>query len=118
MSEINTILRRLQSHEGVEQVLLIGRDGLLVHQSGSSEIDAETVAALVPGLAAGCTAVAEAAACGRCRTTVMEWDEGVAILASVSDDLLLLVLVRPGVGFAPLLRAVREQQSELAMLVE
>jgi predicted regulator of Ras-like GTPase activity (Roadblock/LC7/MglB family) len=118
MSELETAVQRFRAHDGVEQVLLIGRDGLLIHQSGASDADTETVAALAPGLTADCSAMAAAAGRGRCRTVVMEWERGVGILAAVADDLLLLVLVRQGVGFASLLRSVREQQSTLAMLAE
>lgn len=124
MTDLDAAVRHFQGYDGVEQVLLIGRDGLVIHHSGATDTvgatdtGTETIAALAPGLTASCSAMAEAAGRGHCRTVVMEWDRGVGILAAIADDLLLLVLIRQGVGFSSLLRSVREQQSKLAMLVE
>ena len=116
MSDIETVLQDLRSYEGVEHLLLLGRDGLLIHHTGSNGVDTETVAALAPGLASACASFGEAAANGEFSTAVLEWHDGVGILVSVSVDLLLVLLLSPGVGFAGLLRAVRERRSELAAI--
>jgi predicted regulator of Ras-like GTPase activity (Roadblock/LC7/MglB family) len=116
MTELDTVISDLRGHRGVEHVLLVGRDGLLVHRSGDDGLDAETVAALSPGLAAACASVADASEGGEFRTAVLEWEHGVGILAAVSDELLLVVIVGPDVGFAPLLRTIRAERSRIAGL--
>lgn len=118
MSDLDPILRRFAAHEGVERVLLVGRDGLLVRQEGSAgEMDVDTVAALLPGVAAACEGLAQAAALGRFASAVLEMDQGVAIVVGLSRELFLALFVRPGVGFAPLLREARRERFRLAALL-
>lgn len=116
MSEIETVLQDLRVHEGVEHLLLLGRDGLLIHHSGDNGVDTETVAALAPGLASAGAALGDAAGRGDFATAVLEWESGVGILVSVSSDTLLAILLRSDIGFAPLLRAIRERRADLAAL--
>jgi predicted regulator of Ras-like GTPase activity (Roadblock/LC7/MglB family) len=117
MAELESIVEQFRKHEGVEHVLLAGRDGLLVHHSGVEGLDGETIAALAPGLAASCEALGDAAQQGSVATVAIEWEHGVGIVASISADLLLVLLLRQGLGFAPLLRSIQEQRGSLAELV-
>ena len=48
---------------------------------------------------------------------VARLERGVAVVQALSDDVLLAVLVRPDVGFAPLLRDLAESRGALAALV-
>jgi predicted regulator of Ras-like GTPase activity (Roadblock/LC7/MglB family) len=114
MTDHQTAIAELRAHAGVEEVLLVGRDGLLVHRSGEGELDTDTVAAMIPGLSTACASLADAAGAGGFSTAVLEWDRRVCVVASVSEELLLVVLIRSGVGFAPLLRSMRTQRSVLA----
>ncbi|MBA4157077.1 MAG: roadblock/LC7 domain-containing protein [Gemmatimonadetes bacterium] len=116
MSELETVLEDLRVHEGVEHLLLLGRDGLLIHHSGGDGVDTETVAALAPGLASAGAALGDAAGRGEFSTAVLEWEAGVGVLASVSSDTLLAILLHPGVGFAPLLRSIRERRADIAAI--
>lgn len=114
MTEIETTVAELLAHPGVDQVLLVGRDGILVQRAGDADVDGDVLAALTPGLASACAAVADTAGGGGFLTAVMEWERRVGILAAVSDELLLVVLVRPDVGFASLLRSIRSHRTVLA----
>jgi predicted regulator of Ras-like GTPase activity (Roadblock/LC7/MglB family) len=116
MSELNAALRELREYEGVEHVLLVGRDGLLIHHTGDGPLDAETVAALAPGLASACASLGDAAGQIGFSTAAVEWDGGVGLLSTIADDLLLVILLLPGIGFAPVLRAVRQQRDRLGAL--
>jgi predicted regulator of Ras-like GTPase activity (Roadblock/LC7/MglB family) len=117
ISELETALLAVRDHEGVEQVLLLGRDGLAIRSVGSNGLDTETVAAVVPPLLASADMLGDAAERGHARTLVTEYGPGVAIVAPLSDELLLAVLVRPDVGFAPLLATLRRDRDRLATLV-
>ncbi|HET8654242.1 MAG TPA: roadblock/LC7 domain-containing protein, partial [Longimicrobiaceae bacterium] len=65
MMQLDDALSTLIAHEGVEHVLLLGRDGLLVrHLGAEGELDADTVAAMIPSVASACGALARAAGRG------------------------------------------------------
>lgn len=118
MSQLDEALSRLHQHDGVRHILLLGRDGLLVrHLGGSTAIEVETVAAMVPALATSCAAVGRATALGDFHTVVIELERGVGIVVALSSDLLLALILDPSIGFAPLLREVRRERDQLASLL-
>lgn len=117
MSELDTALEGLLSHPGVEHVLLLGRDGLLIQHAGAGALDADTVSAMVPGLATTGAALGEAAGLGGADTVVVRMEGGVAVVAVLSAEVLLAVLLRGGVGFAPLLADLAGRRAALAALV-
>jgi predicted regulator of Ras-like GTPase activity (Roadblock/LC7/MglB family) len=117
MTQLDDALRGLKAHEGVEHVLLVGTDGLLVRHIGDSgDPDPERVAAMLPGVLTASSSLARSAGGGRSSTVVIEMEDGVAIAASVSAELLLAVLVRAGVGFGALLRSLRRERGRGADL--
>ena len=117
MSELDQALDRIRSHDGVEHVLVLGRDGLLIQHAGLRELDADTVSAMVPGVAQAAAALGGAAGLGQASTVVVRLDDGVAVVQGLSDEVLLAVLLRGNVGFAPLLRELGEGRPSLAALV-
>jgi predicted regulator of Ras-like GTPase activity (Roadblock/LC7/MglB family) len=117
MTELDQALRDMRRYEGVEHVLMLGRDGLLVQHLGDETLDVETATAMVPGIASACASLGLAAGNGEFSTAVIEFDEGVGIVVPLSNELLLLVLLRSGVGFAPLLHELRRQRDHLSALV-
>jgi predicted regulator of Ras-like GTPase activity (Roadblock/LC7/MglB family) len=117
MSELDAALHRLGAHSGVDQLILLGRDGLVVQSVGLGDHE-EPVAARIPGLVIAGTALGQAAGIGDFGTAVLEYDGGgVAIVTAVSEELLLAALVRPGVPFGPLLREMRRERSRLLELL-
>jgi predicted regulator of Ras-like GTPase activity (Roadblock/LC7/MglB family) len=118
MTQLDDALLDLKAHDGVEHVLLVGTDGLLVrHVGGGDGPDPERIAAMLPGLTTAAGAFARAVAGGDSSTTVLEMDQEVAIVVPLSPELLLAVLLRGGVGFRPLLRDLRRERGRLAGLV-
>lgn len=117
MSELEKTLTELRAHEGVEHVLILGRDGLLIQHLGDADLDVETVTAMVPGIAASGDALAAAAERGDFSTAVLEFEHGVAIVLTLSTDLMLALLVRANASFASLLHALRRDRARLASLV-
>jgi predicted regulator of Ras-like GTPase activity (Roadblock/LC7/MglB family) len=116
MSELEAALGALRAHPGVEHVLVLGRDGLLIQHEGGP-LDAETVSAMVPGIASSAAELGRAAGMGGADTVAVRLERGVALVSVLSADVLLAVLVREGVGFAPLLRELSERRGALASLV-
>jgi predicted regulator of Ras-like GTPase activity (Roadblock/LC7/MglB family) len=117
MSELDTALAELRAHPGVDHLILLGRDGLVIQHLGSGEGDEETVAARVPGIVVAARGLGAAASRGSFITAVLEYDSGVAIIVALPGDLLLAALVRRDVGFAPLLRQLRRQRDRLGQLL-
>lgn len=117
MSELDQALDRIRSHDGVRHVLVLGRDGLLIQHAGVEPLDAETVSAMVPGVAQAASALGGAAGFGDAETVVVRLQGGVAIVQSLSADVLLAVLLGGNVGFAPLLRELAGSRAALASLV-
>jgi predicted regulator of Ras-like GTPase activity (Roadblock/LC7/MglB family) len=117
MPPLETALSALGAHPGVEHVLVLGRDGLLIQHAGGAGLDAETVSAMAPGVAQAAGELGRAAGLGDVQTVVLKLERGVALVSTLSADLLLAVLLRDGVGFAPLLRELSERRGELAGLV-
>lgn len=117
MSELDRALEAFRAHDGVEHVLVAGNDGLLIQHAGDGALDAETLSAMVPGVVSAASALGQAAGSGEAATVVVRMAHGVAVVAALADDLLLAVLLRDGVGFAPLLRDVAERRASLAALV-
>lgn len=117
MSVLDDALARIRSHDGVEHVLVLGRDGLLIQHAGYDGLDAETVSAMVPGVAQAASALGAAAVGGDAGTVAIRLERGVAVVQVLSDDVLLAVLLRHGVGFAPLLHELSTSHAALAALV-
>ena len=117
MSELDAVLSDLHGQEGVEHIILLGRDGLVVQHLGSGAGDEEGVAARVPGVAAACRSLGEASGRGSFSTAVVEYEHGVAIVVALPGDLMLAALVRSEVGFAPLLRQLRNNRDTLIELL-
>jgi predicted regulator of Ras-like GTPase activity (Roadblock/LC7/MglB family) len=117
MSELDDALHALRAHPGVEHVLVLGRDGLLIQHSGDGALDADIVSAMVPGVAQSARALGEATGAGAATVMVARMERGVAVVSVLSDEILLAVLLRDGVGFAPLLHEVGARRDALARLV-
>jgi predicted regulator of Ras-like GTPase activity (Roadblock/LC7/MglB family) len=117
MSELDQALDRIRSHDGVEHVLVLGRDGLLIQHAGLAPLDADTVSAMVPGVAQAAASLGGAAGLGGAETVVVKLGDGVAVVQGLSHEVLLAVLLRGGVGFAPLLRDLGRSREQLAALV-
>lgn len=118
MSELDQVLSRLRGHPGVQQVVLLGRDGLLVRQTGEGAgIEPDVLAAMVPDVASTCATLGHSGDPGEFATAVVEYAAGVVIIVSLPDELLLALVLRSDVGFAPLLREVRAERARLVALL-
>ena len=118
MTQLDEALQTFLDHDGVRNVLLVGTDGLLVRHLGiDAGPDIDRVAARVPVVFTAAEALSRAVGSGNASTAVLELGASVAIVSGVSAELLLAVLVGPGVGFAGLLRDIRRDRGRIAGLL-
>ncbi|MEW5915589.1 MAG: roadblock/LC7 domain-containing protein [Gemmatimonadota bacterium] len=121
---LKQLVEAIVQHEGVEAVLVIGRDGLLVDgRSGSSAVDLDALAAHLPRVLNAAAALGGAAGRsghdgrGELISTVMEFEEGLALAAVLSSDASLLVLLGRGANAGPLLYDLRRFRGRIASII-
>jgi len=114
---IHDLVRALAQREGVEAVVILGRDGLLIDTRTNGDLDGEHLAALTPALAAAAEGIGQAAGRGSMITTVVEYERGHAIISAVSADAILLLIVHSSAHLGALLYDVRRHRANIASLV-
>lgn len=120
---LKQLVEAIVQHEGVEAVLVIGRDGLLVDgRSGSASVDLDALAAHLPRVLEAATALGGATGDGiRSRgdlvSTIMEFEQGLALAAVLSSDASLLVILSRGANAAPLLYDLRRFRGRIASII-
>lgn len=117
MPTIHDLVRAIAQRDGVEAVVMLGRDGLLIEGHVTRDLDREHLAALTPGIVSAADALGRAAGRGSTVTTVIEFDRGMGIVASVSPDALLLVLAHSSANVGSLLYDLRRHRANIASLV-
>ena len=116
MPTIRDLTVAIRQRPGIEAVVVLGRDGLLIDSQSTSGIDAEGLAARVPGIVATADEIGIATGKGGMRIALIEHDEGYAVVASVGDDALLCVLTSLSADLGSLLYDVRRHRESIARL--
>lgn len=114
---IRELVAALATRDGVEGVVLLGRDGLVIDGRTGSGTDIEHLAAHVPSLVGAADDLSARSARGALATAVLEYDHGLAIITTLSSDALLLVLVHPSANVGSLLLDLRRHRSHIASIV-
>ena len=117
MPTLKDLLNRLSGRSEVEAVFVVGKDGLLIDQAGANSADAEAVAAMAPNLLNTARELGSAASHEGLSTAVVEYGDGVAIVADVSADMILVTFVQPGIPFGELLYEIRHNRQQIARLI-
>ena len=117
MATIRDLVGTIRQREGVEAAIVLGRDGLLIDGQAVGSLDPEGVAAHIPSIINAADELGGAAVRGGIRTAVLEHEGGLAIISVMSDDAVLLVLLRAGADVGSLLYELRRHRGNLASLV-
>jgi predicted regulator of Ras-like GTPase activity (Roadblock/LC7/MglB family) len=117
MPSIQELVAVLRAREGVAAAVLLGRDGLVIDGGASDGADVEQLAAFVPNILAASDDFGHAAGRGAMQAAVLELGAGFAVVAPLSADAVLLVLVQPGADVGPLLYELRRHRGQMASLV-
>ena len=116
MPTIRDLTVAIRQRPGIEAVVVLGRDGLLIDSQGSLNLDAEGLAARVPGIVASADEIGLTTGRGSMRIALIEQENGYAIVSSVGDDALLCVLTTKNADLATLLYDVRRHRESIAKL--
>ncbi|HEY6808247.1 MAG TPA: roadblock/LC7 domain-containing protein [Gemmatimonadales bacterium] len=117
MATIRDVVEALSRRAGVDAVLVVGRDGLPIDSRVGDGVDAESVAALLPSVISAIGQLGSAGSRGDFGAGVLEFAGGLAVVAILSADALLVVLVRPSTNVGGLLFDLRRHRSSIAGLL-
>lgn len=116
MPGIRDVVEALHRRPGVEAVVVVGRDGLPIDSSGNG-FDADSLAALLPGMMRGAGELGAAGARGDFSLGVLEFGEGLAVVSTLNAEASLVVLVRPAANVGALLFDIQRHRSAIAGLL-
>ena len=86
MPTIRDLVAAIRQRDGVDAAVVLGRDGLLIDSQTIPSLEAENVAAHVPGLVNAADDFGASAARGDLVTGVLEYPSGLAIVSVLSAD--------------------------------
>ena len=117
MATIRDLVATLRRFDGVTGAAVLGRDGLLIDHDANAGVDAEQVAAHVPSILQFSDELGGAAGAGALQTAILELHEATVVLAAMSADVVLFVMVRPDANLGALVYDIRRHRAGLAALV-
>ncbi|MGK2961216.1 MAG: roadblock/LC7 domain-containing protein [Gemmatimonadaceae bacterium] len=116
MPTIRDLTVAIRRRPGIEAVVVLGRDGLLIDSQATIDVDAEGLAARVPGIVASADEIGATTGRGPLRIALIEQEQGYAIVSSIGDDALLCVLTTHSADLGSLLYEVRRHRESIARL--
>lgn len=117
MASIRDVVEALGRRDGVEAIIILGNDGLPIASHVGNGADPEVLSALVPNVIQATEQLGQHAGRGVLTMGVLEYDAGYAVVASLSPQAKLLVLLRTRTNVGPLLYDLTRYRSEIAGLL-
>lgn len=117
MPTIRELVQAIARRSGVDAVLVVGPDGLPIDSVSGDGVDPDSVAALLPAVIRGMSDLGVAGGRGGFATGVLEFDAGLAVVAVLHADAMLVVLVRRDTNVGSLLFDLRRHRSAIAGLL-
>jgi predicted regulator of Ras-like GTPase activity (Roadblock/LC7/MglB family) len=117
MATIRDVVEALSRSSGVDAVVVVGRDGLPIDSRVANGVDADSVAALLPTAIQHMTQLGDAGGRGVFNTAVLEFGAGLAVVAVLNADALLIILVQPATNVGGLLFDLRRHRTAIAGLL-
>ena len=117
MATIRDVVEVLSLSHGVDAVVVVGRDGLPIDSRVANGVDAESVAAILPTVITHMGQLGDAGGRGDFSTAVLEFGQGLAIVAVLNADALLIELVQPATNVGALLFDLRRHRTAIASLL-
>ena len=117
MAGLGDVVRGLGTRDGVEAVLVLSADGLPIEHSARVPFEPEAVAALTATLVQYTTRLGLGAGRGAPRTSVIDYERGLLIVAQLGSGDSLAILATPDADVGKLLYDLRQHRPALAELL-
>ncbi len=117
MANLRDVVEALGRREGVDAAIILGNDGLPIASHLGNGGDPDLLSALIPNVLTASAQLGHHAGRGDLAMGVLEFASGFAILAHISADATLFLLVRPRTNIGPLLYDLTRHRSEIAGLL-
>ena len=117
MPSIRDVVQGLSQRDGVDAVIVLGRDGLTIDSVTKNGMDVDGLAALIPSLVAACGRLGSAGGRGEFGTGLVEYAGGLALVAVLNPESLMAVFVQPGTNVGGLLYELRRHRAAIAGLL-
>ncbi len=117
MPTLRELTEAIQSRPGVESVVILGADGLLIETHDSAQSHAEAIAARVPAVAIAASQLGDSANSGAASMGLLEFERGYGVFLRLSQHVLLFVAAAPEVDLSGLLFDLRRYRGSMAALV-
>jgi uncharacterized protein len=117
MASIRDLVAAIRQRDGVEAAVVLGRDGLLIDSQVVAGLDPEDLAARIPTIIASADELGAASGRGGLVTAVLEHRDGLALVAALTSEAVLFVLLSPRANVGQLLYELRRNRENFAALV-
>jgi len=117
MSTIRDLVSALRQRDGVDAAIVLGRDGLLIDGATSTPLDPDGLAAHVPAMALAAMDLGRATQRGDFGLMVLEYRGGNVVVAALSRDVYLLIVLQPSADLGSLVYELRRHRTQLSALV-
>lgn len=117
MATIRDLVATLRRFDGVTAAAVLGRDGLLIDNDANAGLDSEQIAAHVPSILQFADELGAAAAAGTLQMAILEHQAATVVMAAMSLEVVLLVIVRSDANLGALVYDIRRHRAGLAALV-
>jgi predicted regulator of Ras-like GTPase activity (Roadblock/LC7/MglB family) len=117
MAGLGDVVRGLSARDGVEAVLVLSADGLPIEHASRLPFEPEAIAALTATLVQYATRLGLGAGRGALRTSVIEFERGLLIVAQIGSGDALAVLASADADIGEILYDLRQHRPALAALL-
>ena len=117
MPSIRDLIDAIRQRDGVDAVIVSGRDGLVIDSRVDEGLDVDDLAARIPPIVNAADELGSASGGRELVTAVLEHHDRLAIISVLSADTCLLVLVTARANIGQLLFELRRNRDHIAALV-
>ncbi len=111
MMNVKAILKELNSAQGINQSLVVGRDGFVIESAG--DMDAESVGAVISTAIGAVEAMGRDCEQGNLFEVMAEYNDGTMIAAPIGRDAVLGVVAGKEANLGGIRHAVKKNIREL-----
>ncbi len=110
-------MQALGTRDGVDAVIVLSRDGLTIDAHAANGVDADSLSAMVPPTVAACEQLGTAADRGGFGMLLVEYKNGLILVAELTADALLAIFFRSATNVGTHLYEFQRHRAAIATLL-